>query len=109
MEEDYSKMIADYQDKNIVTYHGRVDNIQEFIKNTHCTIHPSYHEGMSNVLLESSAIGRPILASDIPGCREIFDEGKSGYGFKPSNYHSLVNAIEKFLKLSYEEKKNMGL
>ena len=64
---------------------------------------------MSNVLLESAATARPVLATDIAGCRETFDDGVSGISFKPKSSADLVRAIEKFLSLSYEEKKNMGI
>ena len=49
-----------------------------------------------------------MLASDIPGCRETFDEGISGIGFKPQDSRELVNAIEKFIELPYEVKVAMG-
>ena len=64
---------------------------------------------MSNVLQEAAAMGRPVLASYITGCKEIFDDGKSGFGFKPQNTQSLIGAIEKFIHLPYEEKREMGL
>ena len=64
---------------------------------------------MSNVLLESASTGRPILASDIPGCRETFDEGVSGLGVEVKNVDSLVQTIIKFIELPYEEKEKMGL
>src|SRR5699024_7659707 len=109
MEEDYSETIEDYQNRNIIKYHGIIENIRDIYIKMHCTIHPSYHEGMSNVLLESAATGRPVLASDIPGCKETFDEGISGIGFKPRDTQGLIHAIEKFMQLPYEEKRNMGL
>ena len=41
---------------------------------------PTWHEGMSNVLMEASATGRPVIATNISGCREIFEEGVTGFG-----------------------------
>jgi glycosyltransferase involved in cell wall biosynthesis len=70
-------------------------------------LHP-YHEGMANVLLEAASSGRPVMAFAIPGCGETFDEGVTGYGFEVRNTSALVNTIEKFIKLPYEEKKQMG-
>ena len=63
---------------------------------------------MANVLLEGASSGRVILASNIPGCKETFDEDVTGFGFEPKDVNSLQVAIEKFLALSYEEKKAMG-
>lgn len=105
---DYETTISEYQDKEIIEYHGMIQDVRTILEKTHCTILPSYHEGMSNALLESAASGRPVLASDIPGCRETFDEGISGFGFEPRSTESLIQAIEKFIKLPYEEKKAMG-
>lgn len=69
-----------------------------------------YHEDIANVLLlEAASTGRPVLASNIPGCRETFDEGVTGYGFEVRNTSALVNTIEKFIKLPYEDKKQMGI
>ena len=105
---DYETTISEYQDKEIIEYHGMIQDVRTILEKTHCTILPSYHEGMSNALLESAASGRPVLASDIPGCRETFDEGISGFGFEPRSTESLIQAIEKFIKLPYEEKRAMG-
>ena len=64
---------------------------------------------MSNVLLESCACGRPIITTDRPGCREIVDEGVNGFIVKQRDSQDLIEKIEKFLGLSWEEKKAMGL
>lgn len=108
-EEDFSEEINKLSQDNKIIYHGEQEDIHPFIKECHAIINPSYHEGMSNVLLEAAASGRPILASNIPGCREIFDEGISGFGFEPQNSDSLITAIEKFIKLPYEQKKQMAI
>lgn len=108
-EEEYEKVIEDYAKRKIIHYHGMLSDVRELLSKTHCTILPSYHEGMSNVLLESAASGRPVLASNVHGCIETFDEENSGYGFEPQNTKSLVAAIERFLALSHREKENMGL
>lgn len=88
--------------------HGKQLDVKPYLKNAHAIVLPSYHEGMANVLLEAAACGRPILASNIPGCKETFKEGETGFGFEPKNIDSLCNAIEKFVELPYEEKRNMG-
>lgn len=83
-------------------------DVRPFYAGSHAIIHPSYHEGMSNVLLEAASTGRPIIASNIPGCRETFDDGISGIGFAPKNVDDLVRAIEQFIALPYEQKAAMG-
>jgi len=60
-------------------------------------------------LLESAASGRPIITTNRSGCREIVDDGVNGYVVEQENSQDLINKIEEFLNLSYEEKKEMGL
>lgn len=108
-EEEYENIIEDYQKKEIVQYHGMLKDIRGLLSETHCTVLPSYHEGMSNVLLESAASGRPVLASNIHGCIETFDDNNSGYSFEARDTKSLIEAMERFLALEHHEKKKMGL
>ena len=83
-------------------------DVKPFLKTSHAIVLPSYHEGMANVLLEGASCGRVILASNIPGCQESFDEGVTGFGFSAQNAQSLKETIEKFLSLSIDEMQNMG-
>lgn len=109
-EEEYERKLKDLEKKGIIKYHGKIDDVREIYKISHCTIHPSFYpEGMSNVLLESAASGRPIITTDKSGCREIVEENKNGYIIKQKSTKDLIEKIEKFLLLSYEEKKQMGL
>ena len=108
-EEGYSEKLRDLNDSGIIHYHGQQDDVHKFIKNSHATILPSYHDGTSHVLLESASTGRPILASNVTGCKEAFDEGVNGIGFEAKSVEALVDAIQKFLNLPYEKKKQMGL
>ncbi len=93
----------------LVTYLGSTTDVRPFLKRVHCTIMPSYYEGMSNVNLESSANGRPVITTDIPGCREIVDDGNTGFLAKHQDSKSLTEAIERFVVLTYEQKREMGL
>ncbi len=89
-----------------VGYHK---NIIPFIEKANAIILPSYHEGMANVLLEGAACGRPILASNIAGCKETFDEGISGFGFEKQNIDSLLEVVTRFCELDNEQKRQMGI
>jgi galacturonosyltransferase len=88
---------------------GYDKNVRAHVEDAHAIILPSYHEGMANVLLEGAASGRPVLASNIPGCKESFDEGVTGFGFNVKDAQDTIRAVEKFLTLSYEEKRQMGI
>lgn len=109
-EEEYEGKLDEYVKRGIVLYHGMIRDVAGFLKNIHCVIHPSYYpEGISNVLLEACASGRPIITTDRSGCREVVDDGVNGYMIPQKNSKELVAAIEKFLKLNYIEKRQMGL
>ncbi len=109
-EEDFVKILQDYQDQGVVIYHGWVMDTRPILKDMHCTVHPSYYpEGMSNVLLESCAAGRPIITTDKSGCREVVEHGKTGYMVKQKNVDDLVEKMEAFIQLPYDTKKEMGL
>lgn len=108
-EEGYSEELRELNDSGIIHYHGQQDDVHKFIKDSHATILPSYHEGTSNVLLESASTGRPILASNVTGCKETFDDGVSGIEFEVKSVKALVSAIQQFLNLPHENKKQMGI
>ena len=107
-DEDYALLVNAYEEKDIIRYHGEKESIQDYLAKSHAIIHPSHHEGLSNVLLEAAATGRPILASNIEGCKETFDEGVSGFGFEVKNASCLKDTIAKFINLPYEQKMKMG-
>lgn len=105
----YEPQIEALVKKNIIQYLGHIDNVAEVMAKSHVIVHPSYHEGLSNVLLEAAACGRPVLASDVSGCIETFVEGESGFGFLAKNTDALVKSMEKMLALSFEERRQMGI
>lgn len=109
-EKEYEGKLNEYNENGIVIYHGMIRNVSEFLENIHCVVHPTYYpEGLSNVLLEACATGRPIITTDRSGCREVVDDGINGYKISQKNTQELVEAIDQFINLSFDEKKNMGL
>lgn len=108
-EEEYKGQLEEYHDKGIVIYNGMVRDVSTFLENIHCVVHPTYYpEGISNVLLEACATGRPIITTDRSGCREVVDDGVNGYMIPQRDSDALTNAIRRFIALSYDEKKKMG-
>ncbi|SCJ98220.1 colanic acid biosynthesis glycosyltransferase WcaL [uncultured Clostridium sp.] len=105
----YRNILSEYERRGIIKYEGFNDDIVPVIKKSSCIINSSYSEGMSNVLLEGAACGRPLIASDIPGCREIIDNGINGLLFKVKSTDELIEKIDKFINLDYKEKVLMGL
>jgi galacturonosyltransferase len=93
-----------------IIYHGEQKKMDSFFEMAHCVVHPSYYpEGMSNVLLEAAASGRPAIATDRSGCREIVNDGSSGYVIPIKDENALINALERFMGLTWQERRDMGL
>ena len=105
---NYKDVIESYHQQGLIYYHGLVDDITPILKVSHAVILPSYHEGLSNVLLEAAACGRPVIASNIPGCKETFVDNVSGFSIEPKNSESLYQAFMRFMKLSHSEREAMG-
>ncbi len=105
----YEPCVKALEEKGAIRYYGYRDDVPEFLKECQAVVHPSYHEGMSNVLLEAAATARPVLASAVEGCLDTFEEGRSGLAFAPQDADSLEEALERFLRLPYEKRREMGL
>lgn len=107
-EDDYAARIAEYENKGWLHYHGFQDDVRPYIEKAHCFVLPSYHEGMANTNLECAAMGRPLITSDIPGCREAVVEGKSGLLCQTKDTKSLYECMKRFLTLPREDRAEMG-
>lgn len=107
--EKYQELVDTAEKQGLVKYCGSTSDVPSAIKVCHGVVHPSYYEGMTNVVLEHSAMGRPCLGSDIPGVREAIEDGATGYLFASKDSMSLAAAIEKFILLNHEERAQMGI
>ena len=108
-EEDYKSMLEEMQAEHKLIWHGSVPDIRPYLKEAHCTIHPSYHEGMANVLLETCAAGRPVITTNVNGCKEAVNDGINGFLCEVKSADSLTEQVEHFIRLPYVEKIEMGV
>jgi len=108
-DEDFSDVLKMAHDKGVINYLGRINGVHDYIKVAHCVVLPSYHEGMANVLLESAAAGRPVIATQVPGCIETFDDGITGFGCNVRDAKDLANKMMAFIDLPYSKKAAMGV
>lgn len=113
-------VIGDGEDKTIVdafkdcpniTYLGKLPHDETLMKVTesHVLILPSYHEGMANVILEAHALGRPVLTTNVAGCIDAIEDGKTGISFVPKSSDAIVDACNRFASFSRDEWKQMGI
>lgn len=107
-EENYAETIRRYEEQGWLHYHGYVTDVRPYIEKAHCFVLPSYHEGMANTNLECAAMGRPLITSNIPGCKEAVLDGISGLLCEPQNAGSLYEVMKHFLSLPTETRAQMG-
>lgn len=107
-EDNYKETVEKMQSENLIAFHGFQSDVTPFIKKANCIVHPSYHEGMSNTLLESCSMGRPIITSNIHGCLEAVEDGKNGYLCNVKDGEDLYCKIKQFIELPYEKRREMG-
>ena len=91
------KLLIKWSNNKDKFYLGFKSNIKDYIINSNVIVLPSYREGMPKILIEASALGRPIITTDVPGCRECVINNLNGYLIKPKNVSDLVNAIIKMV------------
>lgn len=94
--------LAAWRTEGCIEYLGVVDDPRPWYSQASAVVLPSYREGMSRALLEAIACGLPVLASDVPGCRELVEPGKSGFVFPARDVDALSDAMEEFLRLPPE-------
>jgi len=94
--------------EGIVTYLGETGDVRPFIAEADCVVLPSYREGLPRTLLEASAMATPMVASDVAGCREIVEDGDTGFLCAAQSAESLAEAMQAMLRLSPEERAGMG-
>lgn len=109
-DETYLQTLKRMESTGAIRYHGQQNSVLPFQQISACTVHPTYYpEGMSNVLLESAACGRPIITTDRSGCREIVEDGVNGFVCRQKDSADLIAQLEKFLALPWEKRREMGL
>jgi len=102
-------IVKSWQEEGVIEYLGTTDDVRPNIAAAHCVVLPSYREGSPRTLIEAAAMARPLIATDVPGCREVVDDGVTGYLCKVRDGDDLARSMEAFLALSQTEKTEMGL
>jgi glycosyltransferase involved in cell wall biosynthesis len=95
-------------DADLVRYLGITDNVQDMISKVDCVVLPSYREGTPRSLLEACAMEKPIIATDVVGCKEVVDDKINGYLCEVRNAQDLANKMEMMINLSHKEREAMG-
>ncbi len=107
-EDAYKETVDHLVADRVINFHGFQTDVHPFYEAADCVVLPSYHEGMSNVLLEGAATGRALITSDIPGCREAVEDGVSGYICPAKDADALYDAMQRFVELPESWRAEMG-
>lgn len=108
-EENFKAVIEKYESEGWLHYFGYQKDVRPFIEACHCMVLPSWHEGMANTNLEGAASGRPIITTNIPGCKEAVIDNRTGFLVKKRDVNDLYIKLKCFTEMSYEKRKNMGI
>ena len=108
-EDEYEDRVKKLEERGLVRFHGFQADPRPYYAMADCIVMPSYHEGMSNVNLEAAAVGRPVITTDIPGCREAVEDGVTGLYCQKQDADSLFQAMKEMTELTKAERSTMGL
>ena len=100
--------LQNWIDDGLISYLGSTDTVESVISQCDCVVLPSYREGLPRSLLEAGAMEKPVIATDIAGCRDIVDDGINGLLCKVKNSHDLADKINLMINLTNEQRLLMG-
>lgn len=92
----------------VVEYLGTTDDVRPYIAGATCVVLPSYREGLPRSLLEAAAMARPLIAADVPGCRDVVEDGVNGYLCTVRDPVSLAAAMRRVAELHPDERLAIG-
>ena len=94
--------------EGVVEYLGDTDDVKFFIQESYCVVLPSYREGTPKVLLEAAAIGRPIITTNVEGCKEVVDDGVNGYLCNVRDANDLAEKMNTMINMDFKDIEKMG-
>lgn len=100
--------VSAWEAEGLVKYLGSSDDVRPFIAQAHCVVLPSYREGVPRALLEAASMGRPLLATDVVGCRDAVDDGVNGMLAPARDAARLADKMEQMANLEHSRLQSMG-
>ncbi|MFD1557826.1 glycosyltransferase family 4 protein [Paraburkholderia silviterrae] len=91
--------VAAWEREGVIEYLGDTTDVRPYIADADCVVLPSYREGVPRTLMEASAMGRPIVATDVPGCREVVTDGENGLLCPARDCGSLASTLARMLDM----------
>ncbi len=100
--------VKKWHNEGVIRYLGVTDAVLPFMQDADCVVLPSYREGTPCVLLEAGALSRPLVATDVPGCRQVVDHGVNGYLCRSQDAVDLAEKMLQMIELSEVKKLAMS-
>ncbi|MBJ7533230.1 glycosyltransferase family 4 protein [Rhodomicrobium vannielii ATCC 17100] len=94
--------------EGVIDFLGQADDVRPHIAAADCVVLPSYREGTPRTLLEAAALGKPIVATDVPGCREVVDDGETGLLCRVRDAEDLAAKMNEIIDMGHERRLAMG-
>ena len=101
--------IKSWENEGIIEYLGHTEDVRPFIAMADCVVLPSYREGTPRSLLEAASMGKPIIATNVAGCKEVVDDGINGYPRDAYNSDDLAHKMQHILALDSISIEKMGM
>ena len=98
-----------WEAEGVITYLGATDDVRPYYTDADCAVLPSYREGTPRTLLEASSMGLPIITSDAVGCRDVVEDGITGFLCKTGDAEDLAEKMERMILLPPERRAEMGM
>ena len=102
------KEIEQWVDEDIIEYLGETDDVRPFIRECDCVVLPSYREGIPRVLLEAAAMGRPVIAANVTGCRDVVKDQITGFLCRERDPEDLAIKMNEFICFPVLSRQEMG-
>lgn len=102
------KQVEDWSEEGVIEFLGASDHVKEVILDADCIVLPTYREGIPRSLLEAASLGKPVIATNVPGCREIVDHNITGLLCAPKDHQDLQAKMEKIINMPMEKRTDMG-
>jgi len=102
------KEMDEWVKEGIINYLGESDDVKSIISEYDCIVLPSYREGLSRVLLEAASMAKPIVTTNVPGCRDVVEDGVNGFLCEKKDAVDLADKMEQIIQLTNDERIQMG-
>jgi glycosyltransferase involved in cell wall biosynthesis len=101
-------ILDSWHKEGAIEYLGYSKDVRQYIADATCIVLPSYREGKGMTLIEAGAMGKPLIATNVPGCRDIVKNGYNGFLCEMKNSQSLADCIGRFIILDENIKLKFG-